>query len=361
MRCFVFLHRVPAAACGGGVRTPGDAPGRRASTSVRGPRRRWSSTAGWTSRRGRARPRRRPSSTSEARQAPPPRHETHVRLLWDDQYLYVGANLVEPHLWATYTERDAVIYHENDFEVFLDPDGDCHDYAELEINALNTVWDLLLVKPYRDGGPALDGWDIKGLRTAVHLDGTLNDPRDTDRGWSVEIAIPWRALKECAGAGLPARRGRHLARQLLARAVAAARREGVLRQADRGRRQAADDEFGTVIGVNAEQVKRHIITHGSESEKNSLLAFTENGPALDPLGENVCPVDGIGKVAGSGAAAVANEVSFNEAREFDVPGIGFDGDLVFEERAGAGGTEGFFTEALFFRFKAAIDLGWGYS
>ncbi len=129
-----------------------------------------------------------------------PRHETLARLLWDDECLYVGAELAEPHLWATYTQRDAVIYHENDFEVFLDPDGDCHEYAELEINALNTVWDLLLVKPYRDGGPALDGWDIKGLRTAVHLDGTLNDPRDTDRGWSVEIAIPWRALKECAGA-----------------------------------------------------------------------------------------------------------------------------------------------------------------
>jgi hypothetical protein len=129
----------------------------------------------------------------------PARHETHVRMVWDDEALYVGAQLEEPHLWATYTQRDAVIYHENDFEVFLDPDGDCHNYAELEINALNTVWDLLLVKPYRDGGPALDGWDIKGLRTAVHLDGTVNDPSDTDRGWSVEIAIPWASLKECAG------------------------------------------------------------------------------------------------------------------------------------------------------------------
>jgi hypothetical protein len=132
-------------------------------------------------------------------QAGTPRHETRARLLWDDTYLYVGAVLAEPHLWATYTQRDAVIFHENDFEVFIDPDGDCHNYAELEINALNTVWDLFLVKPYRDGGPALDGWDIKGLRTAVHLDGTLNDPGDTDGGWSVEIAIPWSALKECAG------------------------------------------------------------------------------------------------------------------------------------------------------------------
>jgi hypothetical protein len=127
------------------------------------------------------------------------RHETHVRMLWDDECLYVGAVLVEPHLWATYAERDAVIYQENDFEVFLDPDGDCHNYAELEINALNTVWDLLLVKPYRDGGPALNGWDLRGLRTAVHLDGTLNDPHDSDAGWNVEIAIPWNALKDCAG------------------------------------------------------------------------------------------------------------------------------------------------------------------
>lgn len=131
--------------------------------------------------------------------APAPRHATTARLLWDDTCLYVGAQLDEPHLWATYTTRDTVIYHENDFEVFIDPDGDNHNYAELEINALNTVWDLLLVKPYRDGGPALDGWDIHGLRTGVHLDGTLNNPADTDRGWSVEIAIPWAALRECAG------------------------------------------------------------------------------------------------------------------------------------------------------------------
>jgi len=47
-----------------------------------------------------------------------------------------------------------------------------------------------------DGGPALDGWDIAGLETAVHVDGTLNDPNDTDSGWTVEIAIPWAALTE---------------------------------------------------------------------------------------------------------------------------------------------------------------------
>jgi len=128
---------------------------------------------------------------------------TRFRMLWDDTALYIGAELEEPHVWGTLTERDAVIYHDNDFEVFIDPDGDTHDYFELEINALNTVWDLFLEKPYRDGGPAVHEWDIAGLRTAVAVHGTLNSPGDLDRGWSVEIAIPWAALAERAGVRCP--------------------------------------------------------------------------------------------------------------------------------------------------------------
>ena len=72
-------------------------------------------------------------------------------MLWDDTYLYVGALLEEPHVWATLTQHDSVIFHDNDFEVFIDPDGDNHEYCEIEINALNTEWDLFLNKPYRDG------------------------------------------------------------------------------------------------------------------------------------------------------------------------------------------------------------------
>ncbi len=134
---------------------------------------------------------------------PPPRYRTRARLLWDDQNLYVGAELEEPHVWGTLTERDAVIYRDNDFEVFIDPDADTHLYYELEINALGTVWDLMLIKPYRDGGPAIDAWDIRGLRTGVAVDGTLNDPSDEDRGWTVEIAIPWGVLAEAAGRPAP--------------------------------------------------------------------------------------------------------------------------------------------------------------
>lgn len=143
----------------------------------------------------------------EGDRRPAPRLRTRVKMLWDDQCLYIGAELEEPHVWATLTRHDSVIFHDNDFEVFLDPDGDSHLYAELELNALNTTWDLLLPIPYKDGGQALDAWEIIGLRTAVHVDGTLNDPRDRDRGWSVEIAWPWQGLKELTHAPVPPRDG----------------------------------------------------------------------------------------------------------------------------------------------------------
>jgi hypothetical protein len=126
-----------------------------------------------------------------------PRFRTRAQMLWDDQYFYIAAYLEEPHIWATLKARDSIIFQDNDFEVFIDPDGDTHDYYELEMNALNTVWDLLLVKPYRDGGPAVHAWDIQGLKTGVQVLGTLNDPSDRDKAWTVEIAMPFAVLKEC--------------------------------------------------------------------------------------------------------------------------------------------------------------------
>lgn len=143
----------------------------------------------------------------EGDKKPKPRHRTRVKMLWDDEALYIAAEIDEPHVWATLTQHDAVIFHDNDFEVFLDPDGDNHLYGELELNALNTTWDLLLTKPYKDSGKAVNGWEVVGLKTAVHIDGTLNDPRDTDKGWTVEIRWPWAGLKELSGAPTPPKDG----------------------------------------------------------------------------------------------------------------------------------------------------------
>jgi hypothetical protein len=125
---------------------------------------------------------------------PLPRFRTRAKMLWDDRYFYVYAALQEPHVWGTITKKNAVMFLDNDFEVFINPEAGNHNYYEFEMNALNSIWELTLDRPYRDDGPAHLGTNLEGLKSAVHIDGTINDPSDTDRGWSVEIAFPWKGL-----------------------------------------------------------------------------------------------------------------------------------------------------------------------
>lgn len=137
---------------------------------------------------------------------PLPRFRTRAKMLWDDQFFYIAAEMEEPHVWATLTEHDSVIFQDNDFEVFIDPDGDAARYFEFEINALNTTWDLYLPKAYRDQGSADNSWETYA-KSAVRVQGTLNNPTDVDQGWTVEIAFPWECFAENAGMPCPPRPG----------------------------------------------------------------------------------------------------------------------------------------------------------
>jgi len=143
----------------------------------------------------------------EGSKKPTPYHKTRMKMTWNDKGLYIAAEMEEPNIWATLKNHDSVIFQDPDFEVFIDPDGDNFLYGELELNALNTTWDLLLPKPYKDGGKALNGWEIIGLKTAVQINGTLNDPNDKDIGWNVEIFWPWEGLKELTKKSIPPKDG----------------------------------------------------------------------------------------------------------------------------------------------------------
>ena len=125
-----------------------------------------------------------------------PRQKTNVKMLWDDKFIYVFAKLYENHIWGDITKRDEVIYYNNDFEVFINPNDDVFSYGEIEINALGTEWDLFLNRPYRLKGKADSSWDINGLKSAVYINGTLNDPNDLDDYWTVEIAIPLKEIEK---------------------------------------------------------------------------------------------------------------------------------------------------------------------
>ena len=125
---------------------------------------------------------------------PTPRFRTRAKMLWDDKYLYIAAELEEPNVTGTLTKHDSVIFKDNDFEVFIKPLPQTESYYEFEMNALNTGWDLFLPKPYSENGKPDNSWDIAGLKTAVAIQGTLNESSDTDHGWTLEIAYPLTAF-----------------------------------------------------------------------------------------------------------------------------------------------------------------------
>jgi hypothetical protein len=123
-----------------------------------------------------------------------PRLSTQAKFLWDDTYLYIGFICEDSDIEATITKRDAALWNEEVVEIFCDPDGDGLNYFEIEVNPLGTVLDLLMNKPYSAGGRSDFKWNLNNLKSAVWINGTINNPSDIDTQWTVEIAIPFNEL-----------------------------------------------------------------------------------------------------------------------------------------------------------------------
>jgi hypothetical protein len=171
--------------------------------------------------------------------------DTRAAAVWDDEGLHVGFWSEEPFPEARVTKRDGIVFAESDVELFIDG-GDC--YYELELNAANTIYEVFFIwqDAYRKGGrfdvPEFDllgrralsfagnedrqtatfwggthprgprwaflDWDLPGLQTAVHVDGTLNDRSVVSRGWTAHLVLPWHGLGWLAnGQAIPPRHG----------------------------------------------------------------------------------------------------------------------------------------------------------
>ncbi len=125
---------------------------------------------------------------------PLPTWDTRAKMTWTAEGLYIAAELLEPHVWAYLKNHDDIVFYDNDFEVFIDPDNDTHRYYEIEINAVNTIFDLFMPKPYRNNSGAMFAYNTPGIKTAVSIQGTVNNPNDTDKGWTIEMFIPFIAV-----------------------------------------------------------------------------------------------------------------------------------------------------------------------
>jgi hypothetical protein len=164
-------------------------------------------------------------------------HDTRAAVVWDEENLYIAFRVEEPFVHAKYTNRNDPIYYDNDIEVFI---AGRDAYYEFEVNAFNTSYEVLFIwkdayekggfakapefslgklKPFngvgftnhpRGGRLGQFDWSFPGKKTAVAIDGTVNNDKDRDRGWTVELAFPWQGMQWLAKAdnrALPPRDG----------------------------------------------------------------------------------------------------------------------------------------------------------
>ena len=166
-------------------------------------------------------------------------HSTHAAVAWDDNNMYVAFWVEEPFVEATFKERDSPIYRNNDVECFI---AGKDAYYEFEINSFGTIYEGFFVwqdsyvrggfseaaefqltnsgaQPFNGVGfkthprgkrYAFLRWDFPGARSAVQIDGTINQNTDRDRGWTAELAFPWKGMKWLAkadGRALPPKDG----------------------------------------------------------------------------------------------------------------------------------------------------------
>jgi Carbohydrate family 9 binding domain-like len=164
-------------------------------------------------------------------------HDTRASVLWDNENLYVAFRVEEPFVHAKFTTNNSPIYYDNDVEVFI---AGRDAYYEFEINGFNTTYEAFFIwkDAYESGGFAASpefarsglrafngvgykthprggrlgsfNWHFPGKKTAVFIDGTVNEDSDRDRGWTVELAFPWKGMEWLAkadGRALPPKDG----------------------------------------------------------------------------------------------------------------------------------------------------------
>ena len=75
---------------------------------------------------------------------PAPATKTRVKMLWDEKYLYIAAQLQEPHVWANTKPEKDIIFRDNVFKIFIDPDNNMNDDFEIQINPQNNMLFLIM-------------------------------------------------------------------------------------------------------------------------------------------------------------------------------------------------------------------------
>jgi hypothetical protein len=119
---------------------------------------------------------------------------TKLRLLYDDENLYVAFDAIDEDISDPYAKRDDPIYDHETVEVFIMPNvvaPALGPYVELQASPKGVIFDAAFTARRQGMDKSFDAGQTVGTK----LDGTLNDPSDKDRGWVSEWIVPWRGLR----------------------------------------------------------------------------------------------------------------------------------------------------------------------
>jgi hypothetical protein len=125
--------------------------------------------------------------------AVPEDRRTTLRLLWDDDALYVGFEARDPDVTEKARDRDDPVYDHEAVELFLMPHAagpGTGPYVELQASPTGVIFDASFVGP-RKGMDA--GWN-GGQIVVSEVDGSLGAP-EPDRAWTSEWRVPFDSLR----------------------------------------------------------------------------------------------------------------------------------------------------------------------
>ncbi len=125
--------------------------------------------------------------------------QTSAKLIWDDQYLFLGFNAKDPDVYATYTGRDRSLWEQDNFEVFVTVPGTT-GYVEVEGSPTGAIWDGLFTAVLQ--GPQ-GSYNFTNLQLAARINGTLNNATDQDIGFTGEIRLPFSDIYQGVPGGHP--------------------------------------------------------------------------------------------------------------------------------------------------------------
>lgn len=131
---------------------------------------------------------------------PVEKQNSKFRMLWDDTNLYLFYECEDSSLTARETNFDGRTYIDDCAEFFVVPAPDSvYMHFGFEINITEVRYDyIVLWKYYNNRTFFISGYNPEYKVKAIY-NGTLNNDKDQDKGWTMEFAIPMSAFSNFNG------------------------------------------------------------------------------------------------------------------------------------------------------------------